>query len=110
MQKAIEIQGAGEIEVDFDTELRKLIKAGSLHKSEGEIVQKILMQENPGARQRTGRPPKPRTPRTVGHADEPRQDYGLKSFHYQSFNFSDYVKRIFIRRRPELRYRQMHGQ
>lgn len=48
LQKAIEIQGAGEIEVDFDTELRKLVKAGSLHKSEGESVQKILMQANPG--------------------------------------------------------------
>jgi hypothetical protein len=48
LQKAIEIQGAGEMEVDFDAELRKLIKAGSLHKSEDESVQKILMQANPG--------------------------------------------------------------
>ncbi|MDR1717656.1 MAG: hypothetical protein LBS20_17615 [Prevotella sp.] len=48
MQKAIEIQGASEIDVDFDSELRKLVKAGSLHKAESENVQKILMRNNPG--------------------------------------------------------------
>ena len=48
MQKAIEIQGASEIDVDFDTELRKLVKVGSLHKSESENVQKILMRNHPG--------------------------------------------------------------
>ena len=43
MQKAIEIQGASNIDVDFDTELKKLVKVGSLQKSESEGVQKILM-------------------------------------------------------------------
>jgi len=46
MQKAIEIQGASEINVDFDTELKKLVKVGSLNKSESESVQKILMNNN----------------------------------------------------------------
>ena len=40
MQKAIEIQGAAEIDVDFDQELKRLVKAGSLLKSEGESVEK----------------------------------------------------------------------
>jgi hypothetical protein len=48
MQKAIEIQGASNIDVDFDSELKKLVKVGSLHKSESENVQKILMRNNPG--------------------------------------------------------------
>ena len=48
MQKAIEIQGASEINVDFDSELRKLVKAGSLNKSDQEGVQKILMHNNTG--------------------------------------------------------------
>jgi hypothetical protein len=47
MQKAVEIQGASGIEVDFDTELRKLVKAGSLNKSDQDGVQKILMCNNP---------------------------------------------------------------
>jgi hypothetical protein len=47
MQKAIEIQGASNIDVDFDSELKKLVKVGSLHKSESEGVQKILMRNNP---------------------------------------------------------------
>jgi len=46
MQKAIEIQGASAIDVDFDTELRKLVKAGSLNKSDQDGVQKILMHNN----------------------------------------------------------------
>ncbi|GHU83912.1 hypothetical protein FACS189415_7350 [Bacteroidia bacterium] len=46
MQKAIEIQGASEVDVDFDTELRRLVKAGSLHKTDGESVQKLLMHNN----------------------------------------------------------------
>ena len=46
MQKAIEIQGASEINVDFDTELKKLVKVGSLNKSESEGVQKILMHNH----------------------------------------------------------------
>jgi hypothetical protein len=47
MQKAIEIQGASEIDVDFDQELKRLVKAGSLLKSEGESVEKILMRNDP---------------------------------------------------------------
>jgi hypothetical protein len=47
LQKAIEIQGASEIDVDFDSELRKLVKVGSLNKSDSESVQKILMRNNP---------------------------------------------------------------
>ena len=47
MQKAIEIQGASNIDVDFDSELKKLVKIGSLHKSESEGVQKILMRNSP---------------------------------------------------------------
>jgi hypothetical protein len=47
MQKAIEIQGASAIDVDFDSELRKLVKVGSLNKSDSENVQKILMRNNP---------------------------------------------------------------
>jgi len=46
MQKAIEIQGASEINVDFDSELKKLVKVGSLNKSESESVQKILMNNH----------------------------------------------------------------
>jgi hypothetical protein len=46
MQKAIEIQGASNMDVDFDSELKKLVKVGSLHKSESESVQKILMRNN----------------------------------------------------------------
>jgi len=46
--KAREIQGASEIEVDFDNEIRKLTREnGRLNKSEGEAVQKILVQNNP---------------------------------------------------------------
>jgi len=48
MQKAIEIQGASGINVDFDTELKKLVNAGSLNKSESEGVQKILMHNHYG--------------------------------------------------------------
>jgi len=47
MQKAIEIQGASEIEVDMDDELKRLVKAGSLLKNESENVEKILMRNNP---------------------------------------------------------------
>lgn len=46
MQKAIEIQEASNINVDFDTELKKLVKVGSLNKSESEGVQKILMHNH----------------------------------------------------------------
>ncbi len=47
MQKAIEIQGAANIDVDFDQELKRLVKGGSLLKSEGESVEKILMRNDP---------------------------------------------------------------
>lgn len=47
MQKAIVIQGAAEIDVDFDQELKRLVKGGSLLKSEGESVEKILMRNDP---------------------------------------------------------------
>ena len=47
MQKAVEIQNASEVNVDFDTELRKLVKNNKLLKAEGEQVQKLLMNNNP---------------------------------------------------------------
>ncbi len=47
MQKALEIQGASEIEVDFDRELKKLQSNGSILKSEQQAVEKLLMNNNP---------------------------------------------------------------
>ncbi len=47
MQKAKEIQGAAETEVDFTQELRRLTSSGALLKKEGEEVQKILMRNDP---------------------------------------------------------------
>lgn len=47
MAKAIEIQGASEVEVDFDRELKKLTANGGLLKAEGKEVEKILMRNNP---------------------------------------------------------------
>ncbi len=47
MQKALEIQGASEVEVDFTQELRRLTRDGGLLKSEGQEVEKILMRNNP---------------------------------------------------------------
>ena len=47
MQKAIEIQGASEIDVDFDKELKSLIQRGALLKNEGREVEKLLMNNNP---------------------------------------------------------------
>lgn len=47
MQKAIEIQGASEIDVDFDKELKSLVQRGALLKSEGREVEKLLMNNNP---------------------------------------------------------------
>ncbi|MCM1718459.1 hypothetical protein NCZ38_25885, partial [Bacteroides xylanisolvens] len=47
MQKAIEIQGASEIDVDFDKELKQLVQKGGLLKSEGREVEKLLMNNNP---------------------------------------------------------------
>jgi hypothetical protein len=47
MQKAIEIQGACEIDVDFDNELKNLVKKGSLLTSDSDSIEKILMNNNP---------------------------------------------------------------
>ena len=47
MQKAIEIQGASEIDVDFDKELKNLEQKGALLKNEGREVEKLLMNNNP---------------------------------------------------------------
>lgn len=47
MQRAIEIQGASEIEVDFNHELKRLTKDGGLLKTEGKEIEKILMRNNP---------------------------------------------------------------
>lgn len=47
MQKAIEIQGASEIDVDFDKELKNLVQRGALLKNEGREVEKLLMNNNP---------------------------------------------------------------
>lgn len=47
MQKAIEIQGASEIDVDFTRELGKLTSSGKLLKQESKEVEKILMRNDP---------------------------------------------------------------
>lgn len=47
MKKAIEIQGASEIEVDFEHELKRLTRDGGLLKQEGKEVEKILMRNDP---------------------------------------------------------------
>lgn len=47
MGKAIEIQGASEIDVDFDKELKGLVQRGALLKNEGREVEKLLMNNNP---------------------------------------------------------------
>ena len=44
---AIEIQGASEIDVDFDKELKNLVQKGALLKNEGREVEKLLMNNNP---------------------------------------------------------------
>lgn len=46
-QKAYEIQGASEIEVDPEKEITKLTKSGLLLKAEGKEVEKILMKNDP---------------------------------------------------------------
>ena len=46
-QKAYEIQGASEIEVDPEKEITKLTKSGLLLKQEGKEVEKILMKNDP---------------------------------------------------------------
>ncbi len=47
MQKAYEIQGASEMDVDLEREVRKLTKEGWLYKSEGQEVEKLLMKNDP---------------------------------------------------------------
>ena len=47
MAKAIEIQKAADIDVAFQKEITRLVKGGSMLKSEGEEVEKILMRNNP---------------------------------------------------------------
>lgn len=47
MRKAYEIQGASEIEVDLDNEVKKLTKTGDLLKTEGEQVKQLLMANKP---------------------------------------------------------------
>lgn len=47
MKKAIEIQGASEIDVDFEHELKRLTRDGGLLKQEGKEVEKILMRNAP---------------------------------------------------------------
>lgn len=47
MQKAVEIQAASEVEVDFNQELKRLVKSNKLLKNEEESVQKLLMNNNP---------------------------------------------------------------
>ena len=47
MAKAIEIQKAADIDVDFQKEITRLVKGGSMLKAEGEEVEKILMRNNP---------------------------------------------------------------
>lgn len=47
MQKAIEIQAASEVDVDFEKEIKRLTKDGGLLKAEGQAVEKILMNNNP---------------------------------------------------------------
>lgn len=47
MKKAIEIQGASEIGVDFEHELKRLTRDGGLLKQEGKEVEKILMRNDP---------------------------------------------------------------
>ena len=47
MKKAIDIQGASEIDVDFEHELKRLTRDGGLLKQEGKEVEKILMRNDP---------------------------------------------------------------
>lgn len=45
--KAVEIQEASEVEVDFNKELKRLTSNGGLLKQEGKEVEKILMRNDP---------------------------------------------------------------
>ena len=44
---ALLLQGASEIDVDFDKELKQLVQKGGLLKNEGREVEKLLMNNNP---------------------------------------------------------------
>lgn len=46
-RKAYEIQGASEIEVDAEREIKKLTKDGGLLKQEGQEVERLLMKNDP---------------------------------------------------------------
>lgn len=46
-EKAYEIQGASEMEVDLEKEVKKLTSNGSLLKAEGQEVEKLLMKNDP---------------------------------------------------------------
>ena len=46
-QKAYEIQGASEMEVDLEKEVKKLTSNGALLKAEGQEVEKLLMKNDP---------------------------------------------------------------
>lgn len=46
-QKAYEIQGASEMEVDLEKEVKKLTSSGALLKAEGQEVEKLLMKNDP---------------------------------------------------------------
>lgn len=47
MAKAVDIQEASEVEVDFNKELKRLTSNGGLLKQEGKEVEKILMRNDP---------------------------------------------------------------
>ena len=46
-EKAYEIQGASEMEVDLEKEVKKLTSSGALLKAEGQEVEKLLMKNDP---------------------------------------------------------------
>lgn len=46
-QKAYEIQGASEIDVDMEREIKKLTQTGALLKAEGKEVERLLMKNSP---------------------------------------------------------------
>jgi len=46
-EKAYEIQGASEMEVDLEKEIKKLTSSGALLKAEGQEVEKLLMKNDP---------------------------------------------------------------
>ena len=46
-EKAYEIQGASEMEVDLEREIKKLTSSGALLKAEGQEVEKLLMKNDP---------------------------------------------------------------